>query len=509
MLDQKSRWARFDGLLWASLGYLLLPYLMFVMGWLRWPVAVGVLALLAGTIWWVLRHPGEAPPAIDRRYVGWLGRLALVLLAFSGVGGLGWQHGDYLKHHLIWLELARHPWPLHYQDLELGSVFLDYYLAYYLPVGLLGKWLGTESIPVASYLWTGLGMWLGLVWLLRLSPQGWGYWLASVLLVGWPGTLWALIEIFPYAINTEEWLRMSFVPGVMAMYIGKSSLAIFSSFEMLSLSVQHFLPTYLGSLMLIDAWQRQRWGHLGLLIGSLAFWSLFVAVAMGLIALGRWLTQPTRGLWQGSNVSGILATMGVLIPYYLAHFPIEQQGWLLAEMPTLTHKLALLAFLIGMLLPTWGLITWGQWRFGVKSEVIRWGHLAVVMLLLVMWYWVGRFNDSFIRVGGVFSILIHLGMGEVWQLTQTKGRRWERGLVWLIMLGLMFNPLLQMGLQFSAKRSAWGDMVVPAVTSGRYPDLTQINDLHEGMFDFDLRPQYFGRADSWFGRNLLRPAHDH
>ena len=504
MAHQERIEARFDGLLWASLGYLLLPYLMFVLSWIHWPASITVLFFILCAIFQLVRQPPPAIPAIDRKYVGWLGRVALVLVAFSGVGGLGWQHFDYLKHHLIWLELARQPWPLHYQDPELGSVFLDYYMGYYLPVGLLGKWLGSHVIPLASYLWATLGLWLGLVWLLRLSPRGWGYWLVSVLLVGWPGTMWALIEIFPYAANTEEWLRVSFHPGILAMYMGNTSLSFSSSYEMLSIGAQHFLPTWLGSLMLLDAWQRAQWGHLGLLIGSLAFWSLFVAATIGLIALVRWCYRPTRAIWHISNFLASVATLGVLLPYYAAHLPIEQGGWFLAEMPTSSHVLALLAFLLVSLLPTGGLVLWGQRRFGHHSEVIRLSHIALLIVLLTIWYWVGRFNDSFIRIGGVFSVFVHLSMGEVWRLAQVKGRRWERRIVWTVMLGLMLNPLLQMSRQFTTGYGSWPGPYVPPPSSGQYPPLTEINDLHEGLLDFDLKPQYLGRRQSFFGNYLLR-----
>ena len=73
------------------------------------------------------------------------------------------------------------------------------------------------------------------------------------------------------------------------------------------------------------------------------------------------------------------------------------------------------------------------------------------------------------------------------------------------MLGLMFNPLLQMSLQLTARYSSWSGPYVPPIGSGQYPSLLQINDLHEGILDFDLKPQYLGQTDSWFGRHLLRP----
>lgn len=506
MAQRGSYRTRFDGLLWASLGYLLLPYLIFVLGWLQWWTSIAVFASLAAAIVGLIRQPQPAAPTLDRKYLGWLGRLALVLVALSGVGELTWQHLDYFKHNLIWLELARQPWPLRYQDAELGAVFLDYYLAYYLPVGLLAKWLGTGVIPVASYLWTALGVWLGLLWLLRLCPRGWGYWLVSGLLVGWPGTLWGLIELHDYAPYVDEWVRKSVQPGILAMFMGKASLCFFSSFETLSLSAQHFLPTWLGSLLLINAWQRQRWGYLGLLIGSLAFWSLFAAMGVGLVALGRWLYDPKRGVWQSSNLLAVLATWGVLLPYYAAHFPIEQSGWLWDEMPTPWHSLVLLAFLLVSVLPTWRLVVWGQKRFRHQSEVIRLSHIALLLVLLAMSYWMGQFNDSFVRIAGVFSILVHLSMGEIWRITQAIGRPWERRMLWGVMLGLMFNPLLQMSLQFTPHYTIWPAYYVPPTNSGQYPSLSEINRLHEGVLDFDLKPQYLGRAESLFGRYLMRPT---
>jgi hypothetical protein len=164
----------------VSLCYLALPSVIFFCGWLRWPIGLIcaglVLLALLCVIGQAVRErdgidgselKGTAGPPFAWRHAVLVVLVSVAFLAVSGVGGFGHQDTDWLKHNGILRDLVECPWPVVYR-LGGQDVPLVYYVAYYLPAGLVGRLAGWTLANYALFAWTLAGLLLAMVWFLVL-----------------------------------------------------------------------------------------------------------------------------------------------------------------------------------------------------------------------------------------------------------------------------------------------------------------------------------------------------
>ena len=177
--------ATIDALDRAAIGYLLLPLILFLAGWLVLAVAVPLLACVLYAAR-PLYLGGNARPA-GGRPVGLTGpHLAVAVLVGSVWAVLGgtdhwvfanadWHMRDALLHDLV---VAR--WPVGYGYLGGTSTLLRAPIAYFLPAALVGKAGGLPAAHVALLLWTAVGASLFLLQVLSLAPARLGAMLVVV-----------------------------------------------------------------------------------------------------------------------------------------------------------------------------------------------------------------------------------------------------------------------------------------------------------------------------------------
>ncbi len=164
----------------VSLCYLALPYVIFFLGWLRWPISLICAGLVPLALLCVIRQAvrerdgiigpeqeGTAGPLFTWRHAVLVLLFSVVLLAISGVGGLGHQDTDWLKHNGILKGLVERPWPVVYR-LGGQDVPLVYYVAFYLPAASIGKLAGWSLANYALFAWTLAGVILAIVWFVVL-----------------------------------------------------------------------------------------------------------------------------------------------------------------------------------------------------------------------------------------------------------------------------------------------------------------------------------------------------
>jgi hypothetical protein len=164
----------------VSLGYLALPYVVFFLGWLRWPIGLICASLVLLALGCVIRQAvrerdgidgsglkGTAGPPFAWRHAVLVFLVSVALLVISGVGGFGHQDTDWLKHNGILKDLVERPWPVVYR-LGGRDVPLVYYVAYYLPAALIGKLAGWSLANWVLFAWTLVGLVLAMAWFLVL-----------------------------------------------------------------------------------------------------------------------------------------------------------------------------------------------------------------------------------------------------------------------------------------------------------------------------------------------------
>ena len=91
-------------------------------------------------------------------------------LALSGIGGVGHQNRDYITaHNALLKDLILQEWPIRLNTTSINTPYV-YYLAYYLPAGLVGKVLTSwKAANLAMFIWAGFGVYLAFGWFIKTS----------------------------------------------------------------------------------------------------------------------------------------------------------------------------------------------------------------------------------------------------------------------------------------------------------------------------------------------------
>ena len=150
--------------MFLSLLYLALPNLIFVIGWLRWYVALPAALIVALPL---RRPPRGLSGTTTAPQVAFVALLALMTVAISGAGGFGFQNSDWLKHDALLKDLIERTWPVTY-EIDGHAYPLVYYVAYLLPAALGGKLLGWGMANCLVFVWTVLGLCLAMLWAVLL-----------------------------------------------------------------------------------------------------------------------------------------------------------------------------------------------------------------------------------------------------------------------------------------------------------------------------------------------------
>ena len=189
----------------ASYLYLILPVIIFFLGWCRWQVGVPAALILA--VSFVLcfkehkkkeynqeeqnqkeqnkkeqnqkeqskkrqdkKESGQKDTAYfsaDIRKLAVIGIVVLVWTGLSGVGGYAWQNADHPIRNELFVLLVKEKWPL-VKAIAAGGAEprgMVYYLGFWLPAAAAGKLFGLKAGWAAQYLWAAAGILLMYAWI--------------------------------------------------------------------------------------------------------------------------------------------------------------------------------------------------------------------------------------------------------------------------------------------------------------------------------------------------------
>ena len=145
--------------------YISLPFLIFLLGWMKLYFAIPVCVVL---VWTLIR-------AVRREEAFWMPqwnkdtiRRAVFLLIiitlwvfFSGIGGLAWQNPDHYYRNEMFRILVEKPWPVRITE-NIGGVetmrALTYYIGFWMPAAAFGKVFGLSAGFLFQALWAVLGI---------------------------------------------------------------------------------------------------------------------------------------------------------------------------------------------------------------------------------------------------------------------------------------------------------------------------------------------------------------
>jgi hypothetical protein len=449
----------------STLIYILLPFLIFTLGWVKPFFAVPIVGIVLFGLYRAMQEfptptheygPPRAEADMSRRRraltLTIVFALVLFVVAFSGEGGYSYQSGSFLRHNAFLRDLIEQPWPLAYW--ETGPEDMPgmpaFYMAFSLTPALVGKALGWSAANHFSVLWAVLGVFLAVCWFLKIvgtiSPLyallflfvGALDILGQVALLGWfhdgtqikPLSYW----MFHYAFSS---------PGVTAVMGGGGpfpDMPVFwislSNIGALYLCAQHAFAAWLGLLMILhDATKSSSCHRVGFVWACSLLWSAFTFIGLLPFVIIAIVTTRGRGLFSFQNVVAGLSILGLSALFIGSNNHDYPHGWLWEYQNVLRTWPALALFYIVQ----FGIyLTFCPSVDRSKPGAVRpvWWWTAIATLLALPWYYLGGNNDFSIKaaVPSLLVVLVFLATAVKGSSTEVQ-RKSARLLIGLMIVG--------------------------------------------------------------------------
>ncbi|MBL8091719.1 MAG: hypothetical protein JNJ43_15385, partial [Anaerolineales bacterium] len=198
-----------------SIVYLIFPFLLFLYGWLRLSIAIPISLIILFTLYQLLKQSPISNSSLSTFHTSTTVYCLLITalwLFLSGIGGYTFQNWDHHWRNAVFHDLINFDFPVYYSQPETGPIkMLVYYVGYWLPSTLVGKYFGWGVANLFLFLWSWLGVILVALHLanfLKISPFK-----TTLLLIFFSGldSLGVLFfpqeypTLFPFVTHLEIW----------------------------------------------------------------------------------------------------------------------------------------------------------------------------------------------------------------------------------------------------------------------------------------------------------------
>ena len=343
----------------VAVAYLVLPLVVWLVGWFRWEVGVPLALLLAAGLRralagdWRVSKLSRASVAVLLAATAWT--------ATTPVFGLFRGYYDWITHRAVLLDLVRGEWPTYLAGYVDNPLLLRYYLGWYMAPALTGRWLGAWALNWAVPLWSWCGISLALLLFAR------GLRTARAVLAAA-----AVMVLF----------------GGMGVYGYAPMLDYQSNYMTLLATPQHFIPGAVAALLILQAGGRRRFlAVLGIVLVTCVFWSTLLSTGLLPLAAAVALRRGRiRSLLTWQNTVLTVALAGVLALYLTSGDVDYPRGWIWSLYDS---KLRMTADLLFLYASEFLVVVFLLWR--LDPDVIRQPlFVASVGVLLVMpWFYYG------------------------------------------------------------------------------------------------------------------------
>ena len=515
--------------------YLGLPYVVFFAGWIRQPYALLlIIMLLAGLskLFQTQRSPGadidQGGDFSAADAAKFLIPVAAVML-IAGVGGWGFQYGDWAKHNSIFRDLVNESWPVFY-DLGNHQVMLTYYMAHQLPAALAGKLFGWQAANHVLFIYTFFGLCLSALWIRLLTGIRW-WWLFIVFLAFSGMDVIGQIVSTAYQqgsiAGTIESLTDTAVNDQHLEWWSGWGFAQYSSIAALIFLVpnQAIAGWLLTAMILKDARDGTLVGTGIFYIGICSLWAPFVG--LGLIPLLLfaviWISpkQPRLSatvteMMSWPNVAGVVIGL-VAAVYFLGRFedfvmPIDLSSVAYEEKITFTFlrspwlfvpRYLMFVLLEFALLHAVLFVYIGcQQRHEYREEfrLLVFASIFLLLLPLLNWGWNNEpsMRSSIPAIFITFLVLIRVLATNA----DSSGSLWAKRAILAVFLVGSLNAMFEVGRQVTMTAQRGSLVEIPSES-----DIETIFEIQDRNYRelHNFAGQYVGSPDSIFARYLARP----
>jgi hypothetical protein len=144
--------------------YLVVPFIIFCLGWLNIFVGLLVAACVIWATYLVVKTTSSVEFSASDPRIRTIVMIAFLLglwVLLSGIGGYMFQNWDHHWRNAVFRDLITYEWPVIYPNLDgSGSpiTMLTYYIGFWLPAAVVGKVIGWEAANASLFLWSWLGL---------------------------------------------------------------------------------------------------------------------------------------------------------------------------------------------------------------------------------------------------------------------------------------------------------------------------------------------------------------
>ena len=151
----------------AAYIYIFLPFVIFVLGWVRLVYALPLALCTGYGVYRMLRSLPKRErfswDGRDKERFAWIAVIILVWIAMSGIGGYVFQNQDHMWRNAMFETLVREKWPVVKVLLKDGvreTRGFSYYLGFWMAPALAGKLFGLEAGYFCQAVWAYIGVML-------------------------------------------------------------------------------------------------------------------------------------------------------------------------------------------------------------------------------------------------------------------------------------------------------------------------------------------------------------
>ncbi|QRQ99409.1 hypothetical protein [Dyadobacter sandarakinus] len=476
-----------------SVGYLLLPNILFYCYWTNPVLAIFGLAVLLLSSTELLRSGDfSTDNLLSGRDLLIIGAMSLVVTFMCGVCGLAYQTFDYWCHNVKFFELYKYSWPIR---IPADGPVISYYYGYYLVPALISKWVGALS-EAAIFIWTMAGFYLGIAWVyIALNKKP----LYVVLAMS--------VGDMPHVLKTV------FYKLTGALYeFGDFGIESWSSLENLLWVPNQVIPSLLlGGMFIYLLQHRKPLEYIVLPVALTFWWAVFPAFTMGLLSavliIRKWILARLRLNWPlvFRTVALPVLACGPILLFFTSHEQAPVSGFIWQFPDSMVNRVIEYAINIGLNLAVFFLV----YRFFSKTgnrilpSFPFWLLLIFVMVFPI--YRIGKVNDFLFR--GLIPYLLIIGIYLFKPLSDiptlvlwTKLRAMPVQLILVLML--VSGSLIGAGRLVRALRvnvwtaGAWPEKVqFTPIPYDAYPNIYEVLKAKWSQQEAD---QYLGKKDSFY-----------